>query len=223
MGVPRRIDLEPIDNFERAMECNERVDRAANARFVDDLLDAGPVDGDVLDIGTGPAWIPIELCRRVDTVRVMAIDNSWQILDQARINVEIEGLIEPIMLDLVDAEELIYDDGRFPLVISHLVIHQFAQPEVALQGAWRVTAPGGRIFFRDWLRPAEEATVKHLVQSCAGNENGRAREILESSLRAGLQLAEVQAAVRQIGGDPARVTATSDRHWTWNQRKEPAS
>jgi ubiquinone/menaquinone biosynthesis C-methylase UbiE len=188
------------------------------------LLAAGRLAGDVLDIGTGTGRIPIELCRRNRDIRVMAIDSSWQMLDQARINVELEGgLLERIMLDLVDAQDLIYEDGRFQAVLSNHALHQFAAFEVVLRGAFRVTAPRGRIFFRDWLRPEDEATVKHLVRTYAGDENEDQQRTFESSLRAALSLDEIREAVGQIGGDPASVAATSDRHWTWNQAKEPAS
>ena len=153
----------------------------------------------------------------------MAIDGVWQMLDQARINIELEGLIERIKLDLVDARDLIYPDGQFDVVLSNHTLHQFADPDVVLREALRVTASQGRVFFRDWMRPEDEAAVKHLVQTCAGDENGKQQQLLASSLRAALSLEEIREAVRRIGGDASQVAATSDRHWTWNQKKEPAS
>ena len=153
MTIERRIELEPIDSFRKAMEYDALDHRETNERFVDDLLAGGPLAGDVLDIGTGTALIPIELCRRSRDIRVMAIDGAWQMLDQARINIELEGPIERITLDLVDAQELIYPDGQFDVVLSNHTLHQFANPDVVLREVLRVTVPQGRIFFRDWMRP----------------------------------------------------------------------
>ena len=62
MTIERRIELEPIDSFQKAMEYDDLDHRETNERFVDDLLASGPLAGDVLDIGTGTALIPIELC-----------------------------------------------------------------------------------------------------------------------------------------------------------------
>lgn len=223
MNLKRVVEVEPIDSFEKAMQYDQ-VDRQAEIeQFVDDLLACGPIEGDVLDVGTGTALIPIALCQRTDEIRVMAVDNSWQILDQARINVEIEGMREQIMLDLVDATELAHQDGQFQIVISNGLLHQIADPAVALREALRVTAPQGLVFFRDLLRPVEETDIKDLVQSLAGRENDGQRQSLEASLRAALNLDEVKDAVQSIGGDPATVVATSGHQWTWSQRKEPAS
>ena len=223
MTLKRVLEVEPIDSFEKAMEY-DRVDRRAEIdQFVDDLLACGPIAGDVLDVGTGTALIPIALCQRTDDVRVMAVDASWQILDQARINVEIEGMIERMMLDLVDATELIHEDGQFQIVISNGLVHQVPDPMVVLREALRVTASAGLIFFRDLLRPADEATAKDLVQTLAARENEGQQQLLEASLRAALDLEEMKDAVQSIGGDPAKVVATSGQYWTWSQRKEPAS
>jgi ubiquinone/menaquinone biosynthesis C-methylase UbiE len=221
--LERVLEVEPIDSFEKALEYDQVDRRAEIDQFVDDLLACGPIAGDVLDIGTGTALIPIALCQRTEEVRVMAVDNSWQILDQARINVEIEGMIERMMLDLVDATELIHEDGQFQIVMSNGLMHQVPEPVVALREAIRVTAPAGLIFFRDLLRPTDEAGVKDLVQTLVARENEDQRQLLEAPLRAALDLEEVKDAVQSIGGDPAKVVATSGHQWTWNQQKEPAS
>jgi hypothetical protein len=47
--------------------------------------------------------------------------------------------------------------------------------------------------------------------------------MFERSLRAALDLQEMRELVGQIGGNPATVEVTSDRHWTWSQQKEPVA
>ncbi len=223
MTLERVLEVEPIDSFEKALEYDQADRRVEVDQFVDDLLACGPIAGDVLDIGTGTALIPIVLCQRTEEVRVMAVDNSWQILDQARINVEIEGMIERMMLDLVDATELIHEDGQFQIVISNGLVHQVPEPAVALREALRVTAPAGLILFRDLLRPTDEAALKDLVQTLVARENEGQRQLLEASLRAALDLEEARDAVQGVGGDPAKVVATSGHQWTWSQQKESDS
>jgi ubiquinone/menaquinone biosynthesis C-methylase UbiE len=220
--LKRVLEPEVMDTFEEAMDYNEMDHREVNERFVSDLLACGPIAGEVLDIGTGTGLIPIELCRRNEDVRVMAIDMSWHMLDQGRINIELEGLTDRIMFDLVDAKDLFYDDGRFSVVMSNGILHHIAEPSVVLREAIRVTAPGGLIFCRDLMRPEDETTVKHLVETYAGQENEHQQKMFEDSLHAALNLGEIRGIVQQLGGEPAKVEATSDRHWTWSQRKETA-
>jgi ubiquinone/menaquinone biosynthesis C-methylase UbiE len=220
VALERVLEPEVMDALDEAVDYNEMAHGEVNKRFVSDLLACGPIAGEVLDIGTGTGLIPIELCQRNAEVRVMAIDMSWHMLDQGRINIELEALTDRIMFDLVDAKDLFYDDGRFAVVMSNSIVHHVADPSVVLREAVRVTSPGGRIFFRDLRRPEDDATVKHLVETYAGRENEHQQKMFEDSLRAALNLEEMREIVQQLGCDPSRVEATSDRHWTWSQRKE---
>jgi len=219
MTLKRVLEPEVMDTFEEAMDYDAMDHSEVNRAFVEDLLAAGPVEGDVLDLGTGTALIPIALCLRNENVRVMAIDMSTHMLDQGRINIELDNLTDRIMLDLVDAKELIYEDGRFSVVMSNSIIHHIADPEAVLSEAVRVLAGGGLLFIRDLMRPADDATVRDLVQMYAGKENEHQQQMLEDSLRAALNLDEIRELVRGLGFDPGAVQATSDRHWTWTQRK----
>ena len=42
------------------------------------------------------------------------------------------------------------------------------------------------------------------------------QKMFDDSLRAALSLEEIRELVQRLGLDPAQVTRTSDRHWTWN-------
>ena len=79
----------------------------------------------------------------------------------------------------------------------------------------RVAAPGATIFVRDLLRPADAATLNHLVKTYAGDANGHQQKMFAESLHAALTVDEVRELVAGVGYDPAGVTQTTDRHWTW--------
>jgi hypothetical protein len=79
----------------------------------------------------------------------------------------------------------------------------------------RVCAAGGTLFVRDLLRPSSNEQLEHFVTQYAGAANPHQRRLFADSLRAALTLAEVQTLVVELGFDPATVTQTSDRHWTW--------
>ena len=155
--LTRVLEPEVMDTPEEAREYNHMDHSVVNRVFVDDLLDAGFTGGDVLDLGTGTALIPIELVKRGLECRVMAADAAVSMLERARLNVEIAGMTRFIQLSHCDAKAMPYADGMFEWVISNSIVHHIPDPLTVLREAWRVTRPGGFLFFRDLLRPVDES------------------------------------------------------------------
>lgn len=220
--LPRVLEPEVMDSSQEAIDYNAMDHAEVNRRFVADLVQAAGdrLQGETLDLGTGGALIPIELCRAREDCRVVAVDLAAHMLYVARVNVELAGLMDRIQLERIDAKGLPYDDDRFPVVMSNSIVHHIPDPRDALAEAVRVTAPGGLLFFRDLMRPADEAELNGLVETYAGGENDHARQMFADSLRAALTVDEVRATVAEFGFPPQTVAATSDRHWTWSARKE---
>jgi len=233
----RILEPELMDTPEEALAYDAMDHREVNRRFVDDFLAAWGVDArppddapeapwiDLLDLGTGTGRIPIELCRRPDTdrIRVMAVDAAGSMLDQARLNIEIAGLMDRIVLDRVDAKQVRYEAERFDAVISNSLLHHLPEPGAALAEAVRLVKPGGALFFRDLLRPPDDAAVQRLVHQYAGDETAEQQKMFDDSLRAALSLSEVRDLVSALRFDPRQVRTTSDRHWTWFARRPAES
>ena len=225
MTLQRVLEPEVMDTVEEAVDYNAMDHAAVNRLFVDDLLAVLSPDsetafeGEVLDLGTGTALIPIELCRRNESFRVLGIDLAANMLDIAKINIDLANLTQQIMLDLVDAKTLPLEDERFAVVMSNSIIHHVPEPAAVLREAVRLVSPGGLLFFRDLLRPEDNEQVTRLVAAYVGQESDRARQMFKDSLRAALSLDEIRALVRELGFEAATVQATSDRHWTWVARK----
>ena len=219
MTLERVLEPEVMDTYEEADDYDTMDQSEVNRAFVTDFLAAGDVSGLFLDLGTGTALIPVELCERHDDCYVMAADASVHMLDMARYNIEIAGQIERIQLDHSDAKDLPYKDGYFAAVMSNSIVHHIPDPTVALKEAIRVVEPGGLLFFRDLMRPEDDEAIRQLVETYAGQENEHQQQMLENSLRAALDLEEIRQLVADLGFDPETVQATSDRHWTWSARK----
>lgn len=219
MTLPRVLEPEVMDSIEEVQDYNSMDHAEVNCVFVTDLLETGGVEGNVLDLGTGTALIPIELCRRHGNCRVMAVDMAVNMLDLARYNIEADGMIERIQLAHVDAKVLPYEDGMFQVVMSNSIIHHIPDPLTVLREAVRVAAQGGLLFFRDLLRPPDEESVQQLVATYAGDENDHQRQMFENSLRAALTVEEMRELVGRLNFSSASVQATSDRHWTWIARR----
>jgi ubiquinone/menaquinone biosynthesis C-methylase UbiE len=177
----------------------------------------------ILDVGTGTAQIPIELCRQCrdlratawDSMHIVAIDLADHMLALARANVEKSGFADRITVEKADAKRFQYPDDHFGAVISNSIIHHIPDPFDCFAEMHRVCHPGGFLFIRDLLRPTDSATLAHLVKTYAGDANDHQRKMFADSLHAALTLDEVRELVGRLGYQPDNVHQTSDRHWTW--------
>jgi ubiquinone/menaquinone biosynthesis C-methylase UbiE len=216
MALQRVLEPESMDDPAESQLYDAMDHRQVNERFVADLLALGMPGPDVIDLGTGTALIPIELCRQHPTCRVMAVDSAPSMLDLARRNVELSGAMTRIELRQVDAKGLAsWRGARFNVVMSNSLIHHLAAPTPMLVDAVsKLTKAGSLLFVRDLLRPSSDAEVEQLVAMHTGNEPDHSRQLFRQSLHAALTLEEVEAMARCCGIDSACVKQTSDRHWT---------
>jgi ubiquinone/menaquinone biosynthesis C-methylase UbiE len=228
MALDRVLEPEVMDSEQEAQEYNDMDHSLVNQRFVEEIIAfaKSTIDsdqelelGDVLDLGTGTALIPIELCKQHEHCRVMAIDMAVSMLELAVYNIEAAGMTDRITLAKIDAKELSYEDEMFDSVISNSIIHHIPEPIESLSEMNRVCSEGGLIFVRDLMRPDDEATLEKIVQTYAGEETEYSQKLFRDSLHAALSLDEIRDLAASLGFDPETVTATSDRHWTWAARK----
>lgn len=215
MALERVLEPEVMDTYEEARDYDSMDHQAVNKLFVDDLLAVGNIGNDILDVGTGTAQIPVELCRQSEDCRIIAIDMAVHMLDLARFNIEVDGFSQRIFLQQIDAKDMLFESEMFDCVMSNSIIHHIPEPLAVLAESIRVTRPGGLLFFRDLLRPESGEEVAHLVSTYAGDDNEHQQQMFDDSLRAALSLSEVRAMVSSLGFEAETVQATSDRHWTW--------
>lgn len=215
----RVLEPELMDTDEEARDYDEMDHAEVNARFVTDLLARRPDTSRVLDVGTGTALVPIELCRREPRARVVAIDLADHMLAYAARNVERAAVAGVVRVEKGDAKRLSFRDHAFACVMSNSIVHHVPDPSAALVEMARVLAPDGWLFVRDLARPRDDAEVARLVETYAAGANERQRALLEASLRAALTPDEVRAIAAPLGIDPSSIAMTSDRHWTLAWRK----
>jgi ubiquinone/menaquinone biosynthesis C-methylase UbiE len=235
--LPRVLEPEVMDTPEEALDYDSMDHVDVNRRFVDDLLSClarAPRPGGginqplrLLDLGTGTAQIPIELCRRAESVSIVAVDAAHHMLDVARRNIEAARLTDQIKVELADAKSLPFGDNEFDGVISNSIVHHLPEPLVALREAARVTS-AGVLFFRDLLRPKDILELASLVDRYApaariSKETDHQRAMFADSLHAALTLTEIRDFVAQLGFASSEVEPSSDRHWTWMAYKSGSS
>src|SRR5581483_7142239 len=147
--LPRVLEPEVMDSADEARDYDAMDHAQVNRVFVADFLACGPADGAILDVGTGTAQIPIELCRQSMTASVVAVDLAEHMLCLGRTNVHRAGFADRIRLEKVDAKHLPFAEGTFAAVISNSIVHHIPAPAGVLTEMTRVLASGGTIFVRD--------------------------------------------------------------------------
>ena len=218
--LPRVLEPEVMDTPDDATDYDSMDHSAVNHRFAADFLALQSNDtGLTLDVGTGTAQIPIELCKQSTTIQIVAIDLADEMLNLARRNVERAGFAQRIRVEKANGRTMKYPDGHYSTLVSNSIIHHIPEPAECFAEMVRVCTTGGRLFVRDLLRPDTETELQQLVTTYAGDANPHQRQLFADSLHAALTVAEVQSIIGTLGFAPETVTQSSDRHWTWSAAK----
>jgi ubiquinone/menaquinone biosynthesis C-methylase UbiE len=212
--MERVTEPEVMDSPQEAIEYDAMDFTDVNTDFAERAVELGPLEGLILDAGTGPARIPIFLCQRRPQWRVIGIDLAQSMLDLGLKNIKDAGLQQQIELELVDAKRLPYPDAHFDMVVSNSLIHHLPNPLPFLLELKRVLKPNSAIFLRDLMRPASQEILYSIVDRVAGECNDHQRQLFQDSLYAAFTLDEVKDMMQQASLEGVKVYQSSDRHWT---------
>lgn len=224
--LTRVLEPEVMDSWAEAEEYDDMDHSVVNLRFAEDLaanqlVTNQPAGNDLLDMGTGTALIPIELCKLLPkSARIMAADASQPMLELARYRIEVAALTDRIQLLYGDCKKLPFENDFFDTVFSNTLIHHVPNPADVLREAWRVLRPNGLLFVRDLIRPLDNEQVELIVDLHAANQAESGRQLLRQSLLASLTIEEIQSIANEAGISPVTIEQTSDCHWTLIARKQ---
>lgn len=149
-----------------------------------------------LDVGTGPAEIPIKALRRLPSLRMIAMDRSRNMLARARRNAVTAGVSDRLALVSADGHALPFRDGVFSMVLCNSVLHHARDPVALLREMARVARPDGLVLLRDLLRPSRLALPWHLWRH-GRHYHGLMRKLFDDSVRAAYTLDELEEMVRR--------------------------
>lgn len=218
MTLQRILEPEVMDTAEEA-EAYDHMDHSeVNRLLIDRFLELGG-GGRVLDVGTGPAQIPIELVARSEGSRAVAIDAARHMLRAGAEHLKRTGTGERVRLVLTDAKRLPFPDASFDAVLSNSIVHHIPDPVPCFAEIARVLRPGGALLLRDLHRPDDVAELDHLVATYATDCDDRQRGLFRDSLHASFTVAEVGEMLARAGLPGLEVTKSSDRHWTAQRAK----
>jgi ubiquinone/menaquinone biosynthesis C-methylase UbiE len=128
------------------------------------LVDALPRGGSVLDVGTGPGALLVEVARRRPDVRVVGVDPSTDMVGHAQNRARVAGLADRIEVHTAGAEALPFPDDSFDAVSSTLSAHHWSDLETAIAEQARVLRPGGQLLVYDLRRSSTSLVAALRVQ-----------------------------------------------------------
>lgn len=102
----------------------------------------------LLDVGCGPGSITADLANLVDPGPVTGLDQSEDVVAQARKLAAARGL-DNAEFAAGNVYDLDFPDAAFDVVHAHQVLQHLADPVAALREMRRVTRPGGIVAVRD--------------------------------------------------------------------------
>jgi ubiquinone/menaquinone biosynthesis C-methylase UbiE len=118
----------------------------------------------ILDIGTGPGRLLIELRKVFPYASLVGVDISQAMIEQAQNNIHASGCANNTELSVANVTKLPYHDAKFDLVISTGSLHHWKDPIPALCEIHRVTKSGGYALMYDLVRKMPDS-VRDQVRS----------------------------------------------------------
>jgi ubiquinone/menaquinone biosynthesis C-methylase UbiE len=108
--------------------------------------------GTLLDLGTGPGYLPIEIVKRAPGARIVGVDLSRRLIRMARANALEARVSEHIKFEVGNAGRLRFDDQTFDMVTSTGMLHSLKDPARVLTEMNRVLKNGGEAWVFDPAR-----------------------------------------------------------------------
>jgi ubiquinone/menaquinone biosynthesis C-methylase UbiE len=212
--LSRQPEPEYMDLPEEAEAYAKADFSEVNQAFVDRLLEwADPrPKARALDLGTGPADIPMRLLEKRPHWQVVATDASLAMLKLAIPGIRDRRLRSSLGLVLGDAKRLPLASGTFDVVFSNSILHHINEADTLWSEVRRLARPGALIFVRDLARPASAEAARRIVEQYAGQESTLLQEEFYRSLLAAYTPEEVRDQLGRAGLGSLQVQMVTDRH-----------
>jgi len=105
--------------------------------------------GTILDLGTGPGYLPIEIVKRAPDVGITGVDLSRKLIRMARSNAQKAGLSSRLSFEVGNSARLRFVDETFDMVISTGMLHSLKNPVNVLAEIYRVLKNGADAWIYD--------------------------------------------------------------------------
>lgn len=121
------------------------------ARKIAECLAPLPGEATIVDLGTGPGLLPIELHKLWPQAKIIGVDPSAEMLNIAKKNADEAG-VSSFETRVGTAEEIPIGSNCVDLVVSQSSFHEWENPQKGLAEIFRVLKPGGCLILKDYNR-----------------------------------------------------------------------
>jgi len=139
--------------------------RPLYAVIAEEIMAAGHFDR-ILDLGTGPGYLPIELALRDPAASVSGIDESPDMIRIASADARASRVTESVEFATGDPTNLPFPGRYFDLVVGVNVLHHWQQPLAVFEEVFHILTPGGQFWIYDYRRDVPqdvwESLQKHM-------------------------------------------------------------
>lgn len=212
--MERVLEPEIMDDPEQVRAYANADFKQENQAFVDRFLEYVPdlSDGHILDLGCGPADIPIRLARALSRCRLTGVDASQPMIEAGRQAVYAAGLGGRIALRCERFQDLSKEEP-FDAVISNSLLHHLVNPLRFWYAVKQLVKPGGTVVVMDLVRPDSPEAAQAIVDQYAAHESPILRKDFYNSLLAAFTEDEVAAQLAEMNFSRLLIDVPDDRHW----------
>lgn len=214
MMMPRVLESELMDDPKQA-EAYAGADFAEeNQGFVERFKEYFPefAQGLVLDLGCGPADIPIRFASLYPACQVIGIDASAPMIRLGEQAVRQAGLSGRITLRCERVDD-VAGANIADAAISNSLLHHLPNPLLFWHKLRQLVKPGAPVLVMDLLRPESPEAAQAIVDQYAAGEPDMLRRDFYNSLLAAFTEDELGSQLARMNLTRLLIDIPDDRHW----------
>ncbi|USH00620.1 class I SAM-dependent methyltransferase [Thermococcus argininiproducens] len=119
--------------------------------------------GKILDIGTGPGFIPIKIAKFNPDLEIIGIDISKTMIKLAKKNAEKAG-VNNVTFEVMSAYKLRFLEEQFDLVTSIGALHHFNNPLKAFNEMYRVLKSQREVWIYDFITDTPKKDMRKFLE-----------------------------------------------------------
>jgi ubiquinone/menaquinone biosynthesis C-methylase UbiE len=123
-----------------------------------------PPNGVLLDIGTGPGILPIEIAQKFPSAKITGVDLSPKMIEIANRNCRKHKITSALEFRVMDANKLEFADSSFDMIISTGTMHHWKKPLCVLNEIYRCLKSGCQARIYDGYGDASNEDIDKCIK-----------------------------------------------------------
>jgi cyclopropane fatty-acyl-phospholipid synthase-like methyltransferase len=212
--MPRVLEPELMDDPEQARAYAHADFEKENQGFVERFHEYFPdfAEGRVLDLGCGPADIPLRFAMRYPACHVIGVDASAPMIQLGEEAVKEAGLADRVTLRC-ERFDAVAGANIGDAVISNSLLHHLPNPLQFWHKLRQLVKPGAPVLVMDLLRPESVEEAQAIVDRYASGAPAILRRDFYNSLLASFTEDEVTTQLARLNLTRLLIDIPDDRHW----------